>query len=332
MDRMGIAKNKEEGKEDKEMEQTGIVKAEGGGPERKRRRIQAEADAPRFDKIKDVGAEESSDEQLQSGSKKGEILKLISALKQICNHPACYENRGQEYTADYQLSGKCKAIVEELLPEILESGEKVLLFSQYVRMARLLIKVIQDQLMVTPLHFHGGMNQKERKKVLTKFKTDPNQQILILSLRAGGVGLNLTCANHIIHVDRWWNRSVEQQAEDRAFRIGQQKTVIVHRFITSDTFEEKINAMIHAKKHISDMTVTAGESWIGDMNNEALKNLFMIGGNPAAGVQHGVKQEIVKHEPGVKKEIVNHDYGLKHNKAVKHEPRVKNETAIKQEP
>lgn len=222
------------------------------------------------------------EEEPVKAPKKGQlVLQLISALKQICNHPACYENRGAEYTSDYRLSGKCKVLVEELLPEILQKGEKVLIFSQYVRFGQLLTNVICEELMVTPLMFHGGLSRRERERVLEDFKTDPNRQILILSLKAGGVGLNLTCANHVIHADRWWNRSVEQQAEDRVFRIGQSKTVVVHRFITKNSFEERINLLIQKKEKLSNLTIQAGESWIGEMDKKELTELFALKGTEA---------------------------------------------------
>lgn len=204
------------------------------------------------------------------------ILRLIGALKQICNHPACYENRGAEYDSDYRLSGKCKVLVEELLPPILQKGEKVLIFSQYVRFAQLLMNIFRDELTAAPLLFHGGLSRPERENVLKLFRTDPARQILILSLKAGGVGLNLTCANHVIHADRWWNRSVEEQAEDRAFRIGQTQTVVVHRFITKNSFEERINEMIMKKEELSNLAVEAGESWIAKLDDEELADLFTI--------------------------------------------------------
>jgi SNF2 family DNA or RNA helicase len=127
-----------------------------------------------------------------------------------------------------------------------------------------------------PMFYHGGCSIKERNEMLNRFQTNPADQIFILSLKAAGTGLNLTAANHVVHYDLWWNPAVEAQATDRAYRIGQTKNVMVHRFITQNTFEEKINEMIQHKKHLAELTVATGENWIGDLSNKELREIFEL--------------------------------------------------------
>jgi SNF2 family DNA or RNA helicase len=135
-------------------------------------------------------------------------------------------------------------------------------------------RIIKKELGEAPLIYHGGLNQNTRSGIIDQFQNDPAAQILLISLRAGGLGLNLTAASRVIHYYLWYNPAVENQATDRAFRIGQKRTVFVHRFITKNSFEEKIDAMITSKKELADMTVASGESWIARMSHEELKDLF----------------------------------------------------------
>eukprot|EP00173_Palmaria_palmata_P000563 Plantae.Rhodophyta-Palmaria_palmata.ctg1263.p1 GENE.Plantae.Rhodophyta-Palmaria_palmata.ctg1263~~Plantae.Rhodophyta-Palmaria_palmata.ctg1263.p1 ORF type:complete len:157 (-),score=31.01 Plantae.Rhodophyta-Palmaria_palmata.ctg1263:422-892(-) len=143
-------------------------------------------------------------------------------------------------------------------------------------MIRILEAQIADRFGVRPLVFEGSLTRKKRDAVIHQFDRNPAKQVLLLSLKAGGVGLNLVKANHVVLYDRWWNVAAENQAVDRAFRIGQTKNVFVHKFICSDTFEEKIDAMIEAKKEISDLTCGSGETWIGKMNDEELAEIFKL--------------------------------------------------------
>jgi SNF2 family DNA or RNA helicase len=143
-------------------------------------------------------------------------------------------------------------------------------------MGDILVDMIKSELSCKPLFLHGGCNIDEREKMVQKFQSDNNEQIFILSLKAAGTGLNLTAANHVIHFDLWWNPAVEAQATDRAYRIGQHQNVIVHRFITKNTFEEKIDNIIQQKKELADLIITAGESWIGNLSTEDLKELFNL--------------------------------------------------------
>jgi SNF2 family DNA or RNA helicase len=161
-----------------------------------------------------------------------------------------------------------------LLEEILANREKTLVFSQYVETLDCLERIIKKELGEAPLIYHGGMGQNARADAVNRFQNDPAVRIMLVSLRAGGLGLNLTAASRVIHYDLWYNPAVENQATDRAFRIGQKRTVFVHRFITKNSFEEKIDAMITSKRELADMTVASGESWIAKMSHEELKALF----------------------------------------------------------
>jgi len=208
--------------------------------------------------------------QLDEGDAKGLIFKLIISLKQICNHPRNFDKKSPPKK---ELSGKSELLLT-LLDTILQKDEKVLIFTQYVEMGNILTKLIQEELYTEPLYLKGDMSKKRREETVEKFQNDNRYKIFILSLKAGGTGLNLTSANHVIHYDLWFNPAVENQATDRAYRIGQTKKVTVHRFITKNSFEEKIDKMIQAKKELSDLSVNIGESWLKDMDIEEIKNVF----------------------------------------------------------
>lgn len=202
--------------------------------------------------------------------RQGLILQMILSLKQICNHPALFLKNG-EFTAE--LSGKAQMLLD-IVDAIVNSGEKVLVFTQFKEMGKILERMIEERLSVSPLFYHGGCTIKERERMVERFQNDKNDQVFILSLKAAGTGLNLTAATHVIHYDLWWNPAVEAQATDRAYRIGQKSNVVVHRFITRNTFEEKINDMIESKRHLADMTVSTGEKWIGELSNKELRDIF----------------------------------------------------------
>lgn len=205
-------------------------------------------------------------------ARKGLVFKLMTALKQICNHPAHYLKKSE---IKPELSGKSEALLA-LLSNILENNEKALIFTQYYEMGDLLVKLIIEQTGHTPFFLHGALSRKKRDEMVEVFQNDPASKIFILSLKAGGTGLNLTGAAHVIHYDLWWNPAVEAQATDRAYRIGQTKNVLVSRLISEGTFEEKINDMINAKKELADMAVSTGENWIGEMSDKELKELFKL--------------------------------------------------------
>ena len=202
--------------------------------------------------------------------RQGLILQMMLALKQICNHPTQYlkDNR-----MDATLSEKTGMLLD-MLRSIIDADEKALIFTQFREMGDLLQHFIRTTLDEEPMFYHGGCSLKQRQEMVDRFKNNRNDRIFILSLKAAGTGLNLTAATHVIHYDLWWNPAVEAQATDRAYRIGQHKNVQVHRFITQNTFEERIDAMIQEKKHLADLTVSTGESWIGKLSNKELHEIF----------------------------------------------------------
>ncbi len=210
--------------------------------------------------------------EVNSIERKGLVLKMMTALKQICNHPSQFLKKEDNRV---ELSGKTEMLLE-LLRSIYENDEKVLIFTQYKEMGQILSRILEDSFDTKPLFLHGGVARNQRDEMVEEFQNKSHKKIFILSIKAGGTGLNLTAANHVIHYDLWWNPAVEAQATDRAFRIGQKKNVIVHRLISKGTFEEKINQMLQDKKHLADLTVGTGEKWIGDLSNNELHELVHI--------------------------------------------------------
>ncbi len=222
--------------------------------------------------------------------RKGIILQMILALKQICNHPRTFlkgvvsDNASAENSAGTENSvkkinrlesGKMEMLMA-LLESIQETGEKTLIFTQFAEMGHLLNTAIEERLGLRSHFYHGGCSQSQRTQIIGDFQENPDCKVLILSLKAGGTGLNLTAASQVIHYDLWWNPAIEAQATDRAFRIGQKRNVQVHRFITKGTFEEKINALLETKKAIAELTVSAGETWLADMDNQELNEVFSL--------------------------------------------------------
>ncbi len=179
-------------------------------------------------------------------TRRGMVLKLITALKQVCNHPRQFLKKGK---SDAALSGKAMFLMD-LLKQILDRNEKVLIFTQYREMGLMMAKMIETEFGLDAPFLHGGTSRKQRDQMVENFQNNRNTKIFLLSLKAAGTGLNLTAANNVIHYDLWWNPAVEAQATDRAYRIGQTQKVMVHRFITQGTFEEKINKLIQSKKGI----------------------------------------------------------------------------------
>jgi SNF2 family DNA or RNA helicase len=215
----------------------------------------------------------NSSDQKALFARQGLVLQMILALKQICNHPAQFLKNN---VLDASLSGKTDLLFDKL-SSIVESNEKVLVFTQFTEMGNLLKHFINERFGEEPLFYHGGCTIKQRKEMVDSFQNNRADKIFILSLKAAGTGLNLTAANHVIHYDLWWNPAVEAQATDRAYRIGQKSNVMVHRFITKGTFEERINDMIQSKKALANLTVATGENWIGNLSNKELKELFELG-------------------------------------------------------
>ncbi|MDR2795253.1 MAG: DEAD/DEAH box helicase, partial [Spirochaetaceae bacterium] len=211
-----------------------------------------------------------SDNKEQAPARSALILQLLTSLKQICGHPRVYD---KESPALSRLSGKATLLLT-LLQEILDGGERVLIFSQYVETLECLAAIIRNEAGEAAPLYHGGMSQAKRAAVVDAFQNGGGANILLVSLRAGGLGLNLTAASRVIHYDLWYNPAVEAQATDRAFRIGQKRNVFVHRLITKNSFEERIDAMLKSKKELADMTVGTGESWLASMSPSELRALF----------------------------------------------------------
>ncbi|OWV22409.1 hypothetical protein B7982_09275 [Fibrobacter sp. UWB2] len=211
--------------------------------------------------------------------RKGIILQMILALKQICNHPATFL-KGLDDNAASQKSSKLESgkmqMLLDLLTSIQEQGEKTLIFTQFAEMGHLLKSTIESELGLRTHFYHGGCTQTQRSEMIQDFQENPDCKVLILSLKAGGTGLNLVAASQVIHYDLWWNPAIEAQATDRAFRIGQKRNVQVHRFITKGTFEEKINSLLETKKAIANLTVNAGETWLADMDDKQLAEVFCL--------------------------------------------------------
>ena len=204
--------------------------------------------------------------------RKGLVLKLINSLKQICNHPSQFTKTGSPTVSE---SGKMEVLMHTL-ENILEADEKVLIFTQYVKMGETIKKLAEDKFNEEVLFLHGSLSRKKRDEMIKKFQNRRQNRIFIISLKAGGTGLNLTAAQNVIHYDLWWNPAVENQATDRAYRIGQSENVMVYRFITKGTFEERINEMIHDKEELASLTVGTGESFITEMDTKDLKEMLKL--------------------------------------------------------
>jgi len=205
-------------------------------------------------------------------SRRGNIFKLITALKQICNHPYQFIKAGD---MNKELSGKLEKCVS-LVQNILDNEEKTLIFTQYKEMGDILCAVIKEECDIMPSFFHGSLNVNQREKLIEDFQTNPETKVMILSLKAGGTGLNLTSATNVIHYDLWWNPAVEDQATDRTYRIGQNKNVMVHRLITLGTFEEKIDEMLQSKKDLANMAVYEGEKIITELTDQEIYEIFSL--------------------------------------------------------
>jgi SNF2 family DNA or RNA helicase len=204
--------------------------------------------------------------------RRGTVLKMITALKQICNHPDNFLKKGNALP---DKSGKSMMLMD-ILSQIRDAGEKTLIFTQYREMGDILTEMVRNTFGMEPLFLHGGSSRSQRDLMVEDFQTKRNKGIFILSLKAGGTGLNLTGASHVVHYDLWWNPAVEAQATDRAYRIGQSRNVMVNRLITRGTFEERIDEMLKSKKTLANLTVETGEKWIGELSDQELKEIFML--------------------------------------------------------
>ncbi|HEX2768258.1 MAG TPA: DEAD/DEAH box helicase, partial [Geobacteraceae bacterium] len=206
--------------------------------------------------------------------RKGLVLATLMKLKQICNHPAQFMG---DNSAIPGRSGKL-ARLTEMLEEALAEGDRALVFTQFFEMGEIIRRHLQDTFGREILFLHGLTSRKERDRMVERFQAEDKHAppIFILSLKAGGTGLNLTAASHVFHFDRWWNPAVEDQATDRAFRIGQRRNVQVHKFVCAGTLEERIDDMIERKKELAGSIVGAGEGWLTELSTDELKELFAL--------------------------------------------------------
>jgi SNF2 family DNA or RNA helicase len=204
--------------------------------------------------------------------RRGLVLSLLTKLKQICNHPAHFLKEQGPLTSR---SGKLTRLTE-MMEEALSVGDHALVFTQFVEMGTLLQNHLRNCLNAEVLFLHGGTPAAQRDQMVQAFQSDDGPPIFVLSLRAGGSGLNLTRANHVFHFDRWWNPAVENQATDRAFRIGQRRNVQVHKFVVAGTLEERINDIIENKQALAESIVGSGENWLTELDTEQLRELLML--------------------------------------------------------
>jgi SNF2 family DNA or RNA helicase len=220
-----------------------------------------------------VGEANDALESAEGIQRKGLILGTLSKLKQVCNHPAQFLG---DNSAIPGRSGKL-ARLTEMLEEALSTGDRALIFSQFAEMGGLIKRHLQEIFGREVLFLHGAVPKKQRDRMVERFQTESDgPRVFVLSLKAGGTGLNLTAANHVFHFDRWWNPAVENQATDRAFRIGQTKNVQVHKFLCVGTLEEKIDEMITRKLEVAEKVVGSGEGWLTELSNTELKELFAL--------------------------------------------------------
>lgn len=218
-------------------------------------------------------------EESEGIHRRGLVLAALIKLKQICNHPAqlLKEGIGEGASAPNPMrSGKATRMME-MVEEVLAEGERCLVFTQFRQMGHLLAAMLRQQMGRGVLFLHGGTPQKTREKMVEEFQNpDGDVPILIVSLKAGGVGLNLTAATHVFHYDRWWNPAVENQATDRAYRIGQTRTVHVHKFVVRGTLEERIDEMIEAKTELAENIIGAGERWLTELDTSQLRDILTL--------------------------------------------------------
>jgi SNF2 family DNA or RNA helicase len=218
-------------------------------------------------------AAKALDEAEDGIGRKGLVLATLTKLKQVCNHPAQFLG---DNSAIADRSGKL-ARLTEMLEEALSAGDRALIFTQFTEMGGMMRRHLQETFGEEVLFLHGATTKKARDKMVERFQSNgKGPRLFILSLKAGGTGLNLTAANHVFHFDRWWNPAVENQATDRAFRIGQTKNVQVHKFLCAGTLEEKIDEMIETKKAVAERVVGSGEGWLTKLSTDELKEIFTL--------------------------------------------------------
>jgi hypothetical protein len=204
--------------------------------------------------------------------RRGLVLAALTRLKQICNHPAHALGDGSRLAGR---SGKL-ARYDELVDELLDVGERALVFTQFREMGELLRRHAAERLQLRVPFLHGGVSRTRRDAMVAGFQAGEGPPLLLISLKAGGTGLNLTAAGQVIHYDRWWNPAVEDQATDRAWRIGQSRTVVVHKLVCEGTVEERIAALIDEKRALADAVVGSGEAWLSELSTDDLRELVRL--------------------------------------------------------
>ena len=209
---------------------------------------------------------------IEQGRQKMEIFAALTRLKQICNHPANFLKDSRELG---DRSGKVTRL-RELLATLLANNESCLVFTQYTQMASRLYENLKNEFAVPFFYFHGSLGRSERDLLVDKFQNTRGPKVMVISLKAGGLGLNLTNATNVIHYDRWWNPAVENQATDRTFRIGQKKNVFVYKLTTKGTIEERIEQIIERKKELAESVIGSGESWLSNLSGEKLREIFEL--------------------------------------------------------
>jgi len=229
-------------------------------------------------------------------ARRGLVLATLTRLKQICNHPLNYLGRdpdgprgsraGDDAPAaapraegsDTELAGRSgkMARLTEMLEEVVDSGDRALVFTQFAHMGGLLQRHLGQTFGFEPLFLHGGVPLLERDRMVAAFQSADGPPVFVLSLRAGGTGINLAHASHVFHFDRWWNPAVENQATDRAFRIGQTRNVLVHKFVCAGTLEDRIDALIEAKRAVAEDVIGRGEAWLTELSDEELKTALAL--------------------------------------------------------
>ncbi|WP_109471936.1 DEAD/DEAH box helicase [Ornithinimicrobium cavernae] len=211
-------------------------------------------------------------EESEGIERRGNVLAAMTKLKQVCNHPAQFLHGA--WHAGHR-SGKVLRL-EEILEEVLAEGDKALLFTQYAGFADLLLPHLSARFGQDVLYLHGGTPRARREEMVQSFQSPDGPPLFLLSLKAGGTGLNLTEASHVIHLDRWWNPAVENQATDRAFRIGQRRNVQVRKFICTGTLEERIDQMMEQKQALADLVVGDGEGWLTELSTQELRQVLEL--------------------------------------------------------
>ncbi|MDN5688406.1 MAG: DEAD/DEAH box helicase [Brachybacterium sp.] len=208
------------------------------------------------------------------------VVSTITRLKQVCNHPAHYLGDGSPLVREGQhRSGKLE-LVDDVLETAFAEGEKAIAFTQFTTFGHLLVPYWQERFADLGLDvsfLHGGVSKRDRDQMVAEFQSQRDRPgLMLLSLRAGGTGLTLTAANHVVHLDRWWNPAVENQATDRAFRIGQRRDVTVHKLVSAGTVEEKIDTLLEDKQALADLTISPGEDWLSQLDDDHLLNLLSL--------------------------------------------------------